>query len=133
MWYRLAADAVVGLHFGFILFVIGGGFLTWRRPRLAWVHLPVALWGALIEFAGWICPLTPLENALRRAAGDAGYQGGFIEHYLIPVIYPAGLTPAVQLGLGAAVLAINGVAYAFLLKRRRDTRLTQPRDERGDR
>lgn len=110
---------VVGLHFLFVAFVVAGGFLAWRRPRLAWVHVPAAIWGALIEFLGWICPLTPLENHFRRLAGDAGYAGGFIEHYLIPVIYPAGLTPAIQVALGIAVLAVNGVAYGMLLRRLR--------------
>jgi hypothetical protein len=117
VWQRVAADGVVALHFAFVVFVIAGGFLAWRWPGLAWIHVPVALWGALIEFAGWICPLTPLENALRRAAGDAGYAGGFVEHYLIPVVYPAGLTPAIQTALGAAVLIVNGIAYAVLLRR----------------
>jgi hypothetical protein len=117
--YRIAADLVVALHFAFITFVILGGFVAWRWPRVAWLHVPIALWGALIEFAGWICPLTPLENALRRSAGDAGYAGGFIEHYVIPVVYPAGLTPAFQVALGAAVLFVNGMAYGVLLRRRR--------------
>jgi hypothetical protein len=122
--YRIAADLVVLLHFLFIVFVVAGGFLTWRRPRLRWVHLPVAAWGALIEFAGWICPLTPLENTLRRAAGDVGYSGGFIEHYIIPVIYPAGLTPAVQVALGSLVVMVNLVAYGvpWLRRRRRERR-----------
>lgn len=119
---RVAADLVVAAHFAFIVFVVVGGFLTWRWPRLAWIHVPVAAWGALIEFAGWICPLTPLENALRRAAGDAGYTGGFIEHYLIPVIYPAGLTRGLQLALGAAVLVLNAAAYGGLLWRSRRSR-----------
>ena len=119
---RLAADLVVGAHFAFILFVVVGGFLTWRWPRLAWVHVPVAAWGALVEFAGWICPLTPLENALRRAAGEAGYAGGFIEHYLIPVIYPPGLTRGSQVALGAVVLLLNAAAYGGLVWRARRSR-----------
>ena len=122
MGYRIAADLVVALHFAFITFVILGGFVAWRWPRVAWLHVPIALWGALIEFAGWICPLTPLENALRRSAGDAGYAGGFIEHYVIPVVYPAGLTPAFQVALGVGVLAVNGIAYGVLLSRRRKRR-----------
>lgn len=113
MAYRVGADVVVAIHFLFIVFVVGGGFLVWRWPRLRWVHLPVAVWGALIEFAGWTCPLTPLENALRRAAGDVGYGGGFIEHYVIPIIYPAGLTTAVQLVLGTLVVVVNVVAYGL--------------------
>ena len=119
MVFRSLADLLVGLHFLFVLFVVGGGFLTWRWPRVAWTHVPVALWGTLIELAGWICPLTPLENDLRRAAGDAGYAGGFIEHYVIPVVYPAGLTREIQLALGLAVIMINAVAYGGLVWRRR--------------
>ena len=121
MWPRLLADVLVGLHFGFVVFVVAGGFLAWRWPRTAWVHVPVALWGALIEFMGWICPLTPLENDLRRAAGEAGYAGGFIEHYVIPVVYPAGLTREIQLALGVAVVVMNAVAYGGLvwLRKRR--------------
>ena len=119
MVFRSLADLLVGLHFLFVLFVVGGGFLTWRWPRVAWAHVPVALWGALIELAGWICPLTPLENDLRRAAGDAGYAGGFIEHHVIPVVYPAGLTREIQLALGLAVIMINAVAYGGLVWRRR--------------
>lgn len=127
MGYRIAADLVVALHFAFIAFVVLGGFVAWRWPGVAWLHVPVALWGAIIEFAGWICPLTPLENALRRSAGDAGYAGGFIEHYVIPVVYPAGLTPAIQVALGVGVLVVNGMAYGVLLSRRRRRR----KGERG--
>lgn len=118
MGYRVLADGVLLLHLLFILFVIGGGLLVLRRPSLAWVHLPVALWGALIEFAGWICPLTPLENTLRRMAGDAGYGGGFIEHYLLPIVYPGALTREIQIGLGLAVVAINVIVYALAWRRR---------------
>lgn len=114
MGYRLLADLVVGTHFLFIAFVVAGGFLAWRWRRAAWIHVPVAIWGALIEFAGWICPLTPLENHLRRAAGEAGYAGGFIEHYLIPIVYPVGLTRGIQIGLGVAVVVINVIAYGGL-------------------
>lgn len=118
--YRLLADAVVLVHGLFILFVIAGGLLALRWPRLAWLHLPAAAWGALVELRHWICPLTPLENHLRRAAGEAGYAGGFVEQYLIPLIYPAGLTPQVQVWLGIAVLLINALVYlAVLLRWRR--------------
>lgn len=116
---RVLADLLVGVHFLFIAFVVMGGFLTWRWRRLIWIHVPVALWGAWIEFAGWICPLTPLENTLRRAAGQAGYTGGFVEHYVIPVVYPAGLTRSLQLALGIAVVLINVIAYAGAVWRRR--------------
>ncbi|WP_187672608.1 DUF2784 domain-containing protein [Zestomonas carbonaria] len=120
MLYRLLADAVVLVHGLFILFVIAGGLLALRWPRLAWLHLPAAAWGALVELRHWICPLTPLENHLRRAAGEAGYAGGFVEQYLIPLIYPAGLTPQVQVWLGIAVLLINALVYlAVLLRWRR--------------
>lgn len=117
MGYRLLANAVVLVHGLFIVFVVVGGFLAWRRAWIAAVHLPCAVWGILIEFRGWICPLTPLENSLRARAGQAGYSGGFIEHYLLPVMYPAGLTPRVQLVLGTAVLVINAIAYAVLIRR----------------
>jgi hypothetical protein len=119
MSYRVLAEGVLLLHLLFILFVVLGGLWVLRRPRLAWVHLPAALWGAGIEFFGWVCPLTPLENALRRVAGEAGYRGGFIEHYLLPVIYPGALTREIQIGLGLAVVAINAVMYGLLLRRRR--------------
>ncbi|WP_444633309.1 DUF2784 domain-containing protein [Cupriavidus oxalaticus] len=111
------ADLVVIVHGLFIVFVVAGGLLVLRWPRLAWVHLPAAVWGVLIEWSGWICPLTPLENALRRAAGEAGYSGGFVERYLLPLIYPAGLTPAVQLWLGLVVLVVNVAVYAVWWRR----------------
>ena len=116
---RLAADTLVLIHLAFILFVIVGGFLTWRWPRVAWAHLPAAIYGAAIEFAGWICPLTPWEVALRRQAGQAGYDGGFIEHYVIPIIYPGALTVELRVVLGLAVVAVNAVAYLGFARRRR--------------
>ena len=115
--YRLLADAVVAFHGLFIVFVIFGGFLAWRWRFVAVVHIPCALWGMLIEYRGWICPLTPLENSLRMRAGQAGYSDGFIEHYLVPAIYPSGLTPRIQAALGTAVLVINVFAYAVLIRR----------------
>jgi hypothetical protein len=118
---RIAADLVLILHLGFILFAVLGGLLALRRPGWAWVHIPTALWAALIEFAGWICPLTPLENALRRAGGQAGYGEGFVEHYLLPIVYPGGLTREVQLVLGIGVLAINVAVYAVVWRRSRRT------------
>ncbi len=102
----------------FVLFVVAGGFLALRWRRLAWLHLPAALWGAVIEFMGWICPLTPLENHFRRLAGETGYQGGFVEHYLIPILYPAGYTLSLRLTLGAIVVVLNGVAYGIYFRRR---------------
>jgi cobalamin synthase len=124
MPYRILADLVVGVHALFVAFVVVGGLLALRRPWVAALHLPAAVWGALIEFRGWICPLTPLENSLRAAAGEAGYRSGFIEHYLLPVLYPAGLTRGVQLALGSVVIVVNLVVYGFLLARRR--RSTHP-------
>lgn len=115
--YRLAADAVVVLHLGFVLFVVLGGLLALRRPRWAWVHLPVAFYGALIEVVGFVCPLTPLENRLREAAGQAGYEGGFVEHYLLPILYPGALTREVQWVLAAAVVVINGVVYGMVWRK----------------
>ena len=100
MIYRILADAVVLLHFGFVVFVVGGGLIVLYRPRLAWVHIPAVIWGALIEFAGWICPLTPLENWLRFRGGQAGYAGSFLEHYLLPVLYPEFLSRSLQFILG---------------------------------
>ncbi len=119
MWYRALADLVVVVHVAFVAFVVLGGLLVLRRPRLAWLHLPAAAWGVMIEFAGWVCPLTPLENAFRMRGGDAGYSGGFIEHYLLPVLYPSGLTRGIQLVLGTIVLALNLAVYGLLLARRR--------------
>lgn len=117
-WHRLAADLVVLVHLAFVLFVVLGGLLVLRWPRAAWVHLPVAIYGALIELIGWICPLTPLENDLRRAAGEAGYEGGFIEHYLLPILYPGGLTPTIQLVLGLLVIFVNVTVYTLAWRRR---------------
>jgi hypothetical protein len=119
MIYRILADAVVLLHFCFVVFVVLGGLVVLRRPRLAWVHVPAAVWGILIEFAGWICPLTPLENSLRRRGGEAGYEGGFVEHYVTALMYPEGLTREMQWLLGGLVLALNVAVYGYLLARRR--------------
>lgn len=116
---RLAADALVLLHLGFILFVLLGALLVLRWPRLALLHLPAAAWGAAVELLHGYCPLTPLENHWRQAAGQAGYAGGFVEHYLIPLIYPTGLTPQIQLWLGALVLLVNLPAYLWLFYRLR--------------
>lgn len=118
----IAADGVVVLHFAFVLFVLLGGLLVLRFRRLAWLHLPAALWAALIEFEGWTCPLTPLEDLLRQSAGGEGYSGGFIEHYLLPLIYPAGLTREVQLAFGFCVLGANLLVYGFLMVRLRRNR-----------
>jgi hypothetical protein len=116
MIYRLLADVVLVVHLAFVLFAVGGGLLVLRRRAVAWLHLPAAAWAALISFAGWICPLTPLENALRRMGGEAGYAGGFVEHYLLSVLYPDGLTRGVQVALGAAVLVLNLVVYLRVME-----------------
>ena len=111
------ADATVAFHFAFILFVVFGGALVWRRTAWAWLHVPAVAWVAWLEFTHAICPLTPLENALRARAGDEGYAGGFIAHYIEPIIYPGGLTPGIQVVLGALVVAINVGVYALVWRR----------------
>jgi len=117
--YRVLADLVLVVHLCFVLFVVLGGLAILRWPRLAFLHVPAAVWGVLIEYSGWICPLTPLENSLRVRGGEAGYSGGFIQHYIQPTLYPAGLTRPVQLVLGSIVLVLNLAAYAILLSRSR--------------
>lgn len=119
MIYHWLASLVLILHAAFVLFAVFGGLLALRWPRAAWLHLPAAAWGALVEFGGWICPLTPLENRLRSLAGQTGYSGGFIEHYLLDWLYPAGLTRGVQAGLGLAVVLFNLAVYAWVLRARR--------------
>ncbi len=120
MFWRMAADALVVIHLGFILFVMLGGLLLLRWPSLIWLHVPAVAWGVIVECLHLGCPLTPWENQMRRMAGQAGYEGGFIEHYLIPLIYPAGLTPQIQLWLGAIVVLVNLVVYAWLIWRWRN-------------
>ncbi|NTW78155.1 MAG: DUF2784 domain-containing protein [Syntrophaceae bacterium] len=114
---RFFADVLVVLHFLFILFVVAGGILVLHRPRLAILHLPAVIWGAAVELCGWICPLTPLENYFRRLAGGAGYSGGFIEHYLIPLIYPENLTIGMQYVLGALVVVVNLIFYFIIWRK----------------
>jgi len=117
MLYRVLADVVVLLHTAFVVFVVVGGFLAWRWRWVMWAHVPCALWGIAIEYGGWISPLTPLENAFRARAGLGGYRGGFVEHYVIPLLYPASLTRPTQAVLGTLVLAVNLVAYGVLVRR----------------
>ncbi|MCX5884736.1 MAG: DUF2784 domain-containing protein [Proteobacteria bacterium] len=117
MAYRLFTDIVVIVHLGFVLFVVLGGFLALRWRWVIWLHLPAAIWGILIEFAGWTCPLTPLENYLQRQGGEMGYRGGFIEHYLVSVLYPDMLTRGLQIVLGFAALAVNLCIYWRVLSR----------------
>lgn len=118
LFYRLLADVVVGFHFAFVGFALLGGWIVLRWPRVAWVHLPVVAWAVLIELAGWICPLTPLENHLRRAAGQAGYDGGFVEHYVMPVLYPDELTRAMQVAIGLFALVVNVAIYTWIIRRK---------------
>lgn len=120
MWYRLLADGVVLLHLGFVLFVVFGGFFALGWPRIVWLHLPAAAWGATVEFTGWICPLTPLELWLRLKGGGPGYGTDFIEQYVLPVLYPAGLTHEMQLVMGSFVVAANGIVYGWLWRRKRN-------------
>jgi hypothetical protein len=119
MVYLALADAVLVLHLSFILFVVLGGLLVLRRRWLLWLHLPAVAWGILIEIMGWICPLTPLENWLRLQGGERGYAGGFIDQYLVTLIYPDGLTRELQWLLAALVLAINAAIYLWLWRGRR--------------
>lgn len=118
MLLLLAANAVLLLHLLFICLVVFGSLAVPRWPRFAFVHIPAAVWGFLVEAMGWYCPLTDLENELLRLAGQSGYEGSFLEHYLLPVIYPDGLTRGVQLALAAAVLLINGGTYGWMAARR---------------
>ena len=119
MWYRLAADLTFILHALFIVFVVCGGLLCLHRFSWAVVHLPAVAWGIWIEVSGGICPLTPLENHYLRLAGEQGYQGGYIDHYLIPIIYPAGLTRNTQWMIAVLALVINLAIYTWIICRRR--------------
>lgn len=119
MIYRLAADLVLLAHFAFIILVVGGGLLVLRYPWFAWIHIPAACWGAFVELTGRICPLTIWENSLRLRAGQQGYEVSFIEQYVLPVIYPAGLTRDIQLVLAAVVVVVNAIVYATILLRRK--------------
>jgi Protein of Unknown function (DUF2784) len=122
MIWSLLADSLVILHFAFTAFVIFGGFLTWRWPLIAFLHLPALAWGCWVEVSHSICPLTPLENHFRHLGGEAGYRGGFLAHYFVRVLYPPGLTWHIQWELAAALIAINIVAYAGLVRRSRRRR-----------
>lgn len=119
MYYAIAADLLLVFHFGFVCFVVAGGLLVLKWRWLMLLHLPAVLWAVLIEFQGWVCPLTPWEQQLRLAAGQGGYHGSFIEHYLLPVLYPPGLEQQTQLLLGSAVLVINAVVYGWIILRSR--------------
>lgn len=119
MLFNVLADVVLLLHLLFILFVIFGGLLVFKWLRLAWLHIPMATWGMLISLFGWVCPLTPLEKYLRSMAGLGGYEGGFIGHYLLPIIYPGALTREMAIGMGIFVLVWNGGVYFFLLSKKK--------------
>jgi len=119
VFHGFLADVVVGVHFIFILFVILGGLIVLRWKRWAWIHIPCFLWGALIEFSGWFCPLTPMENWLRQSGGEAGYPTPFVEHYILPILYPTELTRELQIVLGLIVIAINIGVYGWLWHRTR--------------
>lgn len=128
MPYRALADFMVVIHLAFVVFVIFGGLLALRWPRIVWLHLPAATWGAAVEFSGWICPLTPLEVWLRLHAGESAYRGEFIEQYILPLLYLNGLTRSVQFMLGALVLAVNVLIYGLLWHRRFKTFTYDERD-----
>ena len=114
MFYSLLADIVVLLHLSFVLFAVMGGLLVLWKSSIAWFHLPAVIWAVGIEFLGWICPLTPLENMLRHRSGAAGYESGFVEQYIMPILYPVSLTRQIQIGLGLVVLVVNIGIYIFV-------------------
>lgn len=119
MIYRLAADLVLVTHFAFIILVVCGALVVIRYPRFAWMHVPAASWGAFVELSGQICPLTYLENFLRMQAGQDGYSVSFVEQYILPLVYPAGLTRNLQYLLGGLVVGINVIIYASILIRKK--------------
>ncbi len=124
MLYRILADTAVGIHLLFIVFVLAGGILVFRWPRMAWLHVPAFLWGALVEIGGWICPLTYVENYFRMKSAAEGYAGSFVERYLVPLIYPellfpGGLFPGIFVAIGILVLLLNGLIYWRVWKRQR--------------
>ena len=118
MVFRILADATVVLHLAFVVFVLLGGLLVLWRPQVAWVHLPAVFWGEWIEFAGAVCPLTPLENWFREQSGVAVYRSSFIEHYLMPILYPSSLSREFQWVLGGVVLVVNAAVYLLVVCRR---------------
>jgi len=124
MFYTLTADAIVLLHMAFVIFVVAGGLLVFRWRRVALLHLPAVVWAVLLEFRGWLCPLTPLELKLRASGGQAGYGGGFIEHYILPVLYPVELDKVMQIEIGSLVIAVNIAVYGWLLWRIKNPRLS---------
>jgi hypothetical protein len=119
--YLLLADLVVWIHFAFVVFVVLGGVLVMRWPRLIWVHLPAVMWGVIIELCGWICPLTPLENWLRRKGGGENDHSDFVAHYLLPMLYPQGLTRKSQITLGALVVVVNVAIYGWIFRSKKSS------------
>lgn len=119
MTYRILADLVVLVHIAFVIFAIAGGLLAMRWRWVVGLHLPAAAWAAMIEFAGWVCPLTPLENHFRALAGESTYDRGFVAHYILPILYPGQLTRDIQIGFGLLVLVINAAIYWRLAQKRR--------------
>jgi hypothetical protein len=117
MIYHALSNLVLIAHLAFVLFVVLGGFLVLKWRSLAWFHVPAFLWGALIELAGWVCPLTPLENWLREKGGELVYRTDFIEHYILPLLYPATLTRRSQIFMGLLVLSVNLGLYGWILWR----------------
>ena len=122
MVFRYLADALVVFHLAFVAFVLLGALLVAWKRWVVWLHLPAIVWGALVEINAWMCPLTPWEQHLRRAAGQSGYEGGFVEHYLLPILYPPGLEPRIQVALGMVVIVLNAGLYGWLLWRHRTRR-----------
>jgi len=119
--YPLLADLVLWIHLAFVVFVVLGGLLVMKWPRLMWIHLPAAFWGVIIELSGWICPLTPLENWLRHKGGEENYQFDFVAHYLLPLLYPQGLTRGSQILLGALVLVVNVAIYGWIFRSKKSS------------
>jgi hypothetical protein len=119
--YPIFADLVVWIHLTFVVFVVLGGVLVMRWPRLIWVHLPAVMWGVIIELCGWICPLTPLENWLRRKGGGENYHSDFVAHYLLPMLYPQGLTRKSQITLGALVVVVNVAIYGWIFRSKKSS------------
>ena len=124
---QLAFVTVASVHFAFVLFVALGALLVLRWHRVAWLHIPAVLWAGIVEIAGWICPLTPLEIEYRTMAGASAYSGDFVGNYIFPLLYPSGLTREIQLALGTAALVGNGLLYWFIATRFRR------RQDRGQR
>lgn len=121
--YPLLADLVVFIHLAFVVFVVLGGFLVMKWPGFIWIHLPAACWGIAIELSGWICPLTPLENWLRHKGGEENYQFDFVAHYLLPMLYPEGLTRRSQFVLGALVLVVNVAIYRWVFRKKKGSKV----------